>query len=111
VKDPLEALKVGDVLEFRIIGLDKERRRISLSRKSEASRQQSAVKPHDGKKPEKQEAVHAAGRKPAAGNSAAPHKLRPVAVKSSPAPRIKPDDDGTMYNPFVEAFKKMEKKK
>jgi uncharacterized protein len=34
VKDPLEAVKVGDVLEFRIISLDAERRRIGLSRKS-----------------------------------------------------------------------------
>jgi uncharacterized protein len=34
VKDPLETVKAGDVFEFRIIGLDAERRRISLSRNS-----------------------------------------------------------------------------
>jgi uncharacterized protein len=38
VKNPLDTVKVGDVLEFRIIGLDKERRRISLSRKSKEQR-------------------------------------------------------------------------
>jgi uncharacterized protein len=42
VKNPLDALKVGDVFEFRIIGLDTERRRISLSRKS---RQEPIAKP------------------------------------------------------------------
>ncbi len=33
VKDPMSVVKVGDVLVFRIISLDGERRRISLSRK------------------------------------------------------------------------------
>lgn len=37
VKDPMEVAKVGDVHEFTIIGLDKDRRRISLSLKSDAS--------------------------------------------------------------------------
>ncbi|MDR2795182.1 MAG: RNA-binding transcriptional accessory protein, partial [Spirochaetaceae bacterium] len=36
VKDPMDIIKVGDVLDFTIIGLDTERRRISLSRKSGA---------------------------------------------------------------------------
>ena len=39
VKDPMDVLKVGDVREFRIIGLDLDRRRISVSLKSEPSRQ------------------------------------------------------------------------
>jgi uncharacterized protein len=33
VKDPLGMVKVGDVLEFRVLSLDPERRRIGLSRK------------------------------------------------------------------------------
>ena len=37
VKDPMEVVKVGDVHEFTIIGLDKDRRRISLSLKSDAA--------------------------------------------------------------------------
>ena len=36
VSDPLEAVKVGDIVECRIIALDEARRRISLSRKSES---------------------------------------------------------------------------
>jgi uncharacterized protein len=128
VKDPLEALKVGDVLEFRIIGLDKERRRISLSRRSETTRQQGAAKPAAS-------ANHAAEGRHAAGKSAASPKFKPVAVKTGPStllgkkpetaprpaeqpprrnergPRNEKDDDGTMYNPFAEAFKNMGKKK
>ena len=34
VKDPMTVVKVGDVLDFRIISLDPDRRRISLSRRS-----------------------------------------------------------------------------
>ena len=37
VKDPMEVVKVGDVREFTIIALDKDRRRISLSLKSDAA--------------------------------------------------------------------------
>ncbi|MDR0525502.1 MAG: helix-hairpin-helix domain-containing protein, partial [Spirochaetaceae bacterium] len=33
VKDPLDALKVGEVLEFRVLHLDQDRRRIALSRR------------------------------------------------------------------------------
>lgn len=36
VSDPMEVVKVGDVFEFTIIGLDKDRKRISLSLKSDA---------------------------------------------------------------------------
>ncbi|MDE5898887.1 MAG: RNA-binding transcriptional accessory protein [Treponemataceae bacterium] len=37
VKDPMDAVKVGDVKEFTILGLDRNRRRISLSLKSDAA--------------------------------------------------------------------------
>lgn len=37
VSDPMEVVKVGDVFEFTIIALDKDRRRISLSLKSDAA--------------------------------------------------------------------------
>ena len=37
VKDPMEVVKVGDVHEFTIISLDRDRRRISLSLKSDAA--------------------------------------------------------------------------
>ena len=50
VNDPMEVVKVGDVFEFTIINLDKDRRRIGLSLKSDAMSRlgQSG----EGKKPE-----------------------------------------------------------
>ena len=90
VKDPLSIVKVGDVMEFRIIGLDGERRRISLSRKKGQSGEKAPVKTQaPAKKDDKK-------REPA------------VKVRQGPAERLK-DDDGTMYNPFAEAFKKMKR--
>jgi hypothetical protein len=35
---------------------------------------------------------------------------RPDHKQQSPTPHSRKDDDGTMYNPFAEAFKKMGKK-
>ena len=37
VSDPMEVVKVGDIFEFTILALDKDRRRISLSLKSDAA--------------------------------------------------------------------------
>jgi len=98
VKDPMEVVKVGDVLEFRVISLDQDRRRIGLSRKSDHAPRQGmgAGKP---------------------GNSNTVKKT--VVVKKSPvpagaarpsAPPVRRDDDGTMYNPFAAAFAKAGKK-
>jgi uncharacterized protein len=104
VKDPLDAVKVGDVLEFRIVGLDRDRRRISLSRKSGSP--QSGASGPEGK------------AKLAAGAPAGGGAKRVVAVKKagtagggdSGLRRDPRDDDGSMYNPFAEAFKNMKKK-
>ena len=93
VKDPMEAVKVGQILEFRIISLDQDRRRISLSRKSEEKKtppmtRQRFQPGRSAEKSQKQGNFSAVSRSPA------------------PAPR---NDDGTMYNPFADAFKKMKK--
>ncbi|MDR0409108.1 MAG: RNA-binding transcriptional accessory protein [Spirochaetaceae bacterium] len=89
VKDPMDIIKVGDVLDFKIISLDTERRRISLSRKSGASAKQSAVQTSGGAKTR---------------NTAAPYNgdRKKITVKKHNSR----DDDGLMYNPFAEAFKK-----
>ena len=102
VKDPMDIVKVGDVLEFRIIGLDNERRRISLSRKSppkpvQARPPQSESRPRENKQKEN----HPVRPKPVA---------KPVPRRPDNAPKRREadrDDDGTMYNPFAEAFKKL----
>jgi len=101
IKDPLATVKVGDVLEFRIISLDTQRRRIGLSRKSE-------------QKPK----VEKEKRETAAPSPAMP-KRKPVVKKHDQQNKpnqsaLKPrndsrDDDGTMYNPFADAFKKIGK--
>jgi len=105
VKDPMNVVKVGDVLEFRIIGLDLERRRISLSRKSGQSQEIKS-----------KEKVLAAGsanaKQPADKNptdkrptNKSPMEKLPIDKRQTAASGKKPsDDDGTMYNPFAEAF-------
>ncbi|MDR1803206.1 MAG: RNA-binding transcriptional accessory protein [Treponema sp.] len=115
VKDPMDIVKVGDVLEFRIIDLDNERRRISLSRKNplrpvQARPAQSENRPRENKQKENRPAkpkpvVKAVPRpdnapKPSRSNS------RPLRESRSD---LRNDDDGTMYNPFAEALKKMRK--
>jgi len=118
VKNPLETVKAGDVLEFRIISLDTDRRRIGLSRKTEKTGNQgNSPKPveirksggkkgkpeyKDRGKPQETKVTAKPERKPA------PDSPGPTTRSTPPGPRK--DDDGTMYNPFAEAFKKMGKK-
>jgi len=101
VKDPMDIVKVGDVLEFRIIGLDRERRRISLSRKSP----QRSMQTEGQLRESRQRESHPAKPKPVVKTVARPDN----AQKSREPQRSSKEDDGTMYNPFAEAFKKMKK--
>ena len=90
VSDPMEVLKVGDIKECRIIGLDPDRRRISLSLKTQSSGGTAAARPKpDG------------------------HVKRVVAVKKAvpagakkpqPKERFSGSDDGMSYNPFAAYF-------
>jgi uncharacterized protein len=149
VKDPLEVVKVGDVLEFTIISLDIDRRRIGLSRKTNPGqgRESRGPGPASGGAPHPVEGAAASGFRSGTGSggpapaTARPGKKRPVAVKRAektgalpgagssaakggrperPAagtdrppgpggfsPRGSGSDDGTMYNPFAEALRKM----
>lgn len=97
VSDPMDVLKVGDVKEFRIIGLDTDRRRISLSLKSESSARSGA--PKQGGSAEggkKRVVVRKAGDKPKDG------------YKKSDRPQrsYSGSDDGMTYNPFAALLKK-----
>ncbi|GMO59609.1 MAG: hypothetical protein Ta2G_19620 [Termitinemataceae bacterium] len=89
VKEPMDIIKVGDILEFRIIGLDVDRRRISLSRKKDSGQAQTTRTKDSSAvpfaRPAKQQYNNKAGQKP------------------------RHDDDGTMYNPFAQAFNKAKK--
>jgi uncharacterized protein len=140
IKDPLEAVKVGDVLEFRVIGLDNDRRRISLSRKtpvgSQAPGQSAGIssgtsaraagtgtktgRPGDKRVVAVKKAAGAPeGRGAASRRGPPPQKTAAAAgaAGSCAAPsaggnrQFAREDDGTMYNPFADAFKKTRDKK
>ena len=119
VSDPLEAVKVGDIVECRIIALDEARRRISLSRKSESgiqgkltAKQKAEVKKITVKtKDGKTVAVKTSSGAPAVqGEKHLAHRgERQPAVRSErrvAESRPRREDDGTKYNPFAAFFNK-----
>jgi uncharacterized protein len=77
VRDPREALKVGDVKEFRVISIDEARKRIGLSLKSASSGTERKAE-----------------RRPSDAT------LKP-AQKPLARPRDQREDDGETYNPFA----------
>jgi len=115
VKDPMDAVKVGDVKDFTIIGLEEDRLRISLSLKSDAASRIG----HEGM---------SAGRSSAAGKSGDGTKRRVVVVKKAGSgaaatkaaggykggnrdgqrrdKQYSGSDDGMYYNPFAALLKK-----
>ncbi|MDR0997443.1 MAG: RNA-binding transcriptional accessory protein [Treponema sp.] len=125
VKDPLEVVKVGDVLDFTIISLDTDRRRIGLSRKtnpgqggeshSETSGASVSVPAAEGARPGKKRV--AVVRPVTSGTVKGDRPERPPAGPDRPArsggfsPRVSGNDDGTMYNPFADALRKMKEGK
>ncbi|MBQ9627124.1 MAG: S1 RNA-binding domain-containing protein, partial [Treponema sp.] len=116
VKDPMEVVKVGDVHEFTILNLDMDRRRISLSLKSDAASRAGTD--------EKSKVRGTAG---GAGTGAGGKKVVVVKkggvgasgagarnggdFKRDNGPRREKrewqgSDDGMMYNPFAALLKK-----
>ena len=101
VSDPMDVVKVGDVKEFTIIDLDKDRKRISLSLKSDAHTRLGQT--NEGKKPKAMDGsaprrkvvvVKKGGEKPREATFAG--SKRPGANRGS--------DDGLSYNPFAAFF-------
>ena len=98
VSDPMDVIKVGDVKEFTIIALDTDRRRISLSLKSDASSRLGS----------------STGASTSASGTSGKKKVV-VVRKGSASPKVatvsadrKPlgSDDGMYYNPFATLLKK-----
>ena len=129
VKDPMEVVKVGDVKECRIIGLDPDRRRISLSCKSasssglrgghgEGSARQDGAKTEGGRR-----VVVARKAGDAASSGGTPHGSAPRDGRDSRpssggsnrggyqggqrqgGSSREREDDGMTYNPFAALLK------
>ncbi len=106
VSDPMEVVKVGDIFEFTIIGLDKDRKRISLSLKSDAANRiggNSAVAKSSSEKTGERRKVVVVkkGSRPDSG------KVGQRNEKSAPrGGRNYGSDDGMSYNPFAALLKK-----
>lgn len=101
VSDPMDVIKVGDVKEFTIIALDKDRMRISLSLKSDAHTRLGQT--NEGKKPARDASGSGEGRKKVvvvkkSGNAGD----RPA--RSSSSGRYDASDSGETYNPFAAFF-------
>jgi uncharacterized protein len=109
VKDPMEALKVGDVREFRIISIDPARKRIGLSLKSGDARQapRGVAQPPAAGAPGEGGRRVVAARRPGAAPSAPAGAGRPEKSydRRPPQPRREAEDDGMTYNPFAELLK------
>jgi uncharacterized protein len=105
VSDPMEVVKVGDVKEFTIIGLDMDRRRISLSLKSDAASRAGTGEKSPAKRDFSAPRTNSTGakkvvvvKKGSSSNSTEkPRDRRPNKSGS---------DDGMSYNPFAAFFNK-----
>lgn len=106
VKDPMEVCKVGDVHEFTIIGLDMDRRRISLSLKSDAASRAettgnaSATKSAGAKKIVVVKKGAASAKPKTDGNQ------KPRSENRGGQRQYQGSDDGMSYNPFAALLKK-----
>lgn len=108
VENPMDVVKVGDVYEFTIIQLDKDRRRIGLSLKSDAaSRAGTGQKSVPQKHEQKSGNASANGRrvvvvKKGEKNSAEGNANRDNKKRQN----FNGSDDGMSYNPFAAFFNK-----
>lgn len=96
VEDPMSILKVGDIKECTIIRLDIDRKRISLSLKSDAGSRGSgqATAPRDGNKTREGSSVKKVVR---VNRSDAPSKNK----ERQDNRQFAGNDEGTSYNPFA----------
>lgn len=108
VSDPMEVVKVGDIFEFTIIGLDKDRKRISLSLKSDAANRiggasSGSAKSSSEKTGERRKVVVVKkSSKPDSGKTV--HRNEKNGQRGGG--RSYGSDDGMSYNPFAALLKK-----
>ena len=119
VSDPMDVIKVGDVKDFTIIALDSDRKRISLSLKSDAAFRGSSgtasaatgqgAASGTGKKRVvvvKKGSASAGADRPAAGTNQRDGTRKPYGDKSRHEKQSYGSDDGMKYNPFAVLLKK-----
>lgn len=115
ISDPLEAVKVGDIVECKIISLDEDRRRISLSRKTEGAgdgkltaKQKAAVKKLVVKTKDGKTVTVKTTNDKSAGTNSLPNRPNRSSSEKDDRNNRRPrkDDDGTKYNPFAALLKK-----
>ena len=102
----MEVVKVGDVFEFTIINLDKDRRRIGLSLKSDAM---SRIGQGESRSLRQESRSMSSSKGNAPGSDG---KKRVVVVKKSEkkadfnknSQKFDKNDDGMSYNPFAAFF-------
>ena len=97
VSDPMDVIKVGDVKEFTIIDLDTDRKRISLSLKSDA-----ASRPAGGVSSGAKKKVVVVKKHSASGEKTSFDKNRKLRHEKQNFG----SDDGMYYNPFAALLKK-----
>ena len=105
VSDPMDVVKVGDVKEFTIIDLDKDRKRISLSLKSDAATRMpgsssTGTSTASGGTKKRVVVVRKGGSAPSKGQG---HD-RPN--RGQQPKQNFGSDDGMKYNPFAMLLKK-----
>ncbi|MDE6736287.1 MAG: S1 RNA-binding domain-containing protein, partial [Treponemataceae bacterium] len=106
VSDPMDVIKVGDVKEFTIIALDTDRKRISLSLKSDAGQRLAGVSTGSATA---EKAGAGRGKKVVVVKKGAGNANRPRPHGNDRPRRDYGSDDGMSYNPFAAAFAKMKK--
>lgn len=107
VKDPMDVVKVGDVFEFTIIQLDVDRRRISLSLKSDAaSRGSGSAKAGNATAGAKSGVRKVVVRKKDSIQAAVAGEKKDQPRKQRNERNYGGSDDGMSYNPFAALLKK-----
>ena len=107
VSDPMEVVKVGDIFEFTIIALDKDRKRISLSLKSDAANRIGQTV--QNRASSNGENKTGATRKVVIVKKGSQNSKTDSKEKFSGAKRERNNygsDDGLSYNPFAALLKK-----
>ena len=118
VSDPMDVIKVGDIKEFTILSLDRDRMRISLSLKSDAGTRLGQT--NEGRKPAARDASAAGGdgkrrvvvvKKGGSGASAGANPGQKPRRDNNGGQRqdfnrYSGSSDGETYNPFAAFFNK-----